>query len=39
MDYGGNQPEELLLSDEMDDVISKVLPFGYRQNHWNFLKA
>lgn len=38
MDCGGNQPQELVHSDEMDLVISKVLPFGDRHNHWNFLK-
>lgn len=38
MDCGGIQPWESVQSDGRADVISKVLPFGCRHNHWNFLK-
>lgn len=38
MDCGGIQPQESVQSDGRADVISKVLPFGCRHNHWDFLK-
>lgn len=38
MNCGGIQPQESVQSDGRADVISKVLPFVCRHNHWNFLK-